>query len=107
MALLVWVIPPEKSGQAFGFYSVAMLLAYGGVPTLMDALAPVIPSPPYGYAATTVSLLPAAWIVWRIRRRQRERREVAVTRGRLPAWEDIRANVTRLPMALLLVINMT
>jgi MFS family permease len=107
MALFVSVIPPEKSGQAFGLYSVAILLAYAGVPTLMDTLAPLIPSPPYGYAAGTVSLLPAAWIVWRIRQRQRKRLGVAVTKGRLPAWADIRANLTQLPVALLLLLNMS
>ena len=84
-----------------------MLLAYASVPTLMDFLAPFVPTPPHGYAATTVSLLPAAWIVWRICRRQRERLGAAVSKGRLPAWTDIRSNVTRLPVALLLVLNMS
>ena len=53
MALFVSVIPPEKSGQAFGLYSVAILLGYAAVPTLMDTLTPFIPSPPHGYAAAT------------------------------------------------------
>ena len=105
MALFVSVIPPEKSGQAFGLYSVAILLAYAGVPALMDTLTPFIPTPPYGYAVTTVSLLPAAWIVWRIRLRQRL--GVALAKGHLPAWADIRANVTQLPVALLLLLNMS
>jgi len=105
MALFVSVIPPEKSGQAFGLYSVAILLAYAGVPALMDTLTPFIPTPPYGYAATTVSLLPAAWIVWRIR--LRHRLGVDLAKGHLPAWADIRANVTQLPVALLLLLNMS
>jgi MFS family permease len=56
MTLFVTVIPPEKSGQAFGLYSVAILLAYAVVPTLMDTLVSLIPTPPHGYAATTVSM---------------------------------------------------
>ncbi len=107
MAFFVYVIPPEKSGQAFGLYSVAILLAYAGVPAVMDTLATFIPSPPYGYAAATISLLPAAWIVWRIRMRHRERLGVALTEGRLPAWADIRANVTQLQIALLLLLNVS
>ena len=107
MALFVSVIPPEKSGQAFGLYSVAILLAYAGVPALMDTVAPFIPTPPYGYAATTVSLVPAAWIVWRIRQRHRKGLGVAMAKGHLPAWADIRANVTQLPVALLLLLNMS
>ncbi|MGC8605900.1 MAG: MFS transporter, partial [Desulfomonilaceae bacterium] len=106
MALFVSVIPLEKSGQAFGLYSVAILLAYAGVPALMDALAPFIPSPPYGYAATTVSLVPAAWIVLRIRQRQGNTTGSG-PQGQLPAWADIRANVLQLPVALLLLLNMS
>ncbi|MDA8407671.1 MAG: MFS transporter [Deltaproteobacteria bacterium] len=106
MALFVSVIPLEKSGQAFGLYSVAILLGYAGVPAIMDALAPFIPSPPYGYAAATVSLAPAAWIVLRIRRRhgQSSRTE---QRGQLPTWADISVNVFQLPVALLLLLNMS
>ncbi len=107
MALFVSVIPPEKSGQAFGLYSVAILLAYAGVPALMDTLTPFIHTPPHGYAATTVSLLPAAWIVWRIRQRHRTEPDVALAKGRVPAWVDIRADVTQLPVALLLLLNMS
>lgn len=107
MALFVSVIPPEKSGQAFGLYSVAILLAYAGVPALMDTLAPFIHTPPHGYAAATISLVPAAWIVWRIRRRHLNRRGVAVSKAHLPAWADIRTNVMQLPVALLLLLNMS
>ena len=107
MALFVSVIPPEKSGQAFGLYSVAILLGYAAVPTLMDTLTPFIPSPPHGYAAATVWFAPAAWIVWRIRLRRRDRQEAREAKGHLPAWADIVSNVKRLPVALLLLLNMS
>lgn len=107
MSLLVAVIPPEKSGQAFGIYSVAILAAYGGVPALMDTLAPLIPTPPHGYAAATVSFLPAAWVVWHIRRRHREQLGAAPPKVHLPSWPDIRVNVTQLPVALLILLNMS
>ena len=107
MALFVSVIPPEKSGQAFGLYSIAILLGYAVVPTLMDSLAPCIPSPPYGYAAATVWFAPAAWIVCRIRSRRGARVEAPVAKGQLAAWADIGSNVRRLPVALLLLLNMS
>ncbi len=107
MALFVAVIPPEKSGQAFGIYSVAILAAYGAVPAVMDTLASLIPTPPHGYAAATVSLLPAAWIVRQIRRRQKEKQGTTLPRGQLPNRADIRANVTQLPVALLILLNMS
>jgi MFS family permease len=102
--LLVSIIPKEKSGQAFAIYSVAILLPFGAVPAVMDALAFFIPTPPHGYAGATVTLIPAVWIVWHIRRRRREQSGM-VERKHLPAWSDIRANVTQLPVALLLLLN--
>ena len=104
MTLFVSVIPKEKSGQAFAIYSVAILLPYGAVPAVMDALVFLIPTPPHGYAAATVTLIPAAWIVWHIRRRLQGQLRME-ERKHLPAWSDIRANVTQLRVALLLLLN--
>ena len=103
MTLFVSLIPTGKSGQAFAIYSIAILLPYGLVPAVMDALAFLIPTPPHGYAGFTIMLIPAAWIVWRIRRR-RGRAGVEYQK-QLPAWSDICANVTQLPIALLLLLN--
>ncbi len=105
--LLVAIIPPGQSGQAFGIYSTGILVAYAAVPTLMDALAPLIPTPPHGYAAAAASLAPAGFIVLRIRRKLRERR-CAVPSGPVrPAWGDVRADVGQLPVALLLALNLS
>ena len=104
MTLFVSIIPKEKSGQVFAIYSVAILLPYGAVPAVMDALVFLIPTPPHGYAGATVTLIPAAWIVWHIRRRLQGRLRME-ERKHLPAWSDIRANVTQLPVALLLLLN--
>ena len=106
MTLFVWIIPREKSGQAFALYSVAFLLAYAVVPAVMEALDPFILTAPDSYAITTVLLIPAAWIVWRIFRRHREAFAADRREGHLPAWVDIRANVTRPPVMLLLLVNM-
>lgn len=105
MAVLVAVIPPEKSGQAFGLYSVAILVAFAAVPALMDAVAPFVRAPAHGYAAMTVLLLPAAWIVLRIGRRQRGR--LSGRRGTPPRWDDLRANVSQPVVLLLLFVNAT
>jgi len=104
MTLFVSVIPKEKSGQAFAIYSVAILLPFGAMPAVMDVLVSFIPTPSHGYAGATVMLIPAAWIVVHIYRRRREQLST-VERKSLPAWLDIRANVTRLPVALLLLLN--
>lgn len=62
MTLLVGEIPPERSGQAFGFYSVAMLLPYSIVPALFDHLGGLLPGPEYGYALMSLALVPAALV---------------------------------------------
>lgn len=107
MTLLVSIIPVEKSGQAFGIYSVGMLLSYAVVPTLMDALAHFLPSPADGYALATLSLLPAAWIAVRIGRRFKERPLGPAASEGHPPWAEIGANVTRLPVVVLLLLNIS
>ncbi|WP_020676154.1 MFS transporter [Geopsychrobacter electrodiphilus] len=106
MSLFVSVIPLEKSGQAFSFYSIAILLPYGVVPTLMDALGAYIPTPPYGYALATISFIPAAWLILKIRKRTRCVRDLKTSPKR-PSWQDIRTNLTQLPVALLLIMNLS
>ena len=103
MTLFVSVIPKEQNGQAFAIYSLAILLPYAAVPAVMDALAIFIPTPAHGYAYATITLIPAAWIVLHIRRRPEQ--SGMVERKHLPAWSDIRVNVTQLPVALLLLLN--
>ena len=104
MTLFVSIIPEGKSGQAFAVYSVAILLPYGAVPAVMDALDFLIPTPPHGYAGATITLIPAALIVLHMRRRFQGQLRMG-ERKNLPAWPDIRANVTQLPVALLLLLN--
>jgi MFS family permease len=103
-AQLVTVIPPERSGQAFGIYSVAILVAYGLVPAAMDGAAPHLPSPAHGYAAVTLLLLPAAWLVRRIGRRVRVGTHQPSHQGDL-RWPDIRANIASPSVAILLALN--
>jgi MFS family permease len=105
MALLVAVIPPEKSGQAFGIYSVAILVAFAVVPTAMDSFAALIRTPPHAYAAATLSLLPAAAIVLRIRHRRRALLDAAARRLSPPRWAELRANMAQPLVLLLLLIN--
>ncbi len=105
MALFVAVIPPERSGQAFAVNSVAILLPYGIVPAVMDALSAFIPTPPHGYAGAALTLLPAAWVVRRIRIRRRMQPETETGKRSLPAWTDIRTDLTQLPVALLIILS--
>jgi MFS family permease len=103
-SLLVTVIPPERSGQAFGIYSVAILVGFGLVPAVMDALAPHLPSPAHGYALATLSLAPALAIVLALRRRRPGGAPTGARDGP-PRWSEIRGNLARPPVALLVLLN--
>ncbi len=103
-ALLVAVIPPERSGQAFGLYSVAILVAFGLVPAVMDALAPSLPGRAHGYAAATLVLLPAALLVLAIRRRL-GRAGIGGAPERRLVWPEIRDNLRTPSVGVLLALN--
>lgn len=107
MALFIAVIPPSRSGQAFGLYSIAGLLPYGTVPAVMDALAAYIPTPPHGYAAVTFLLLPAAWIVRQVKKKRCQNQHITTEKPHLPNWGDIRSNLMQGPVILLLFLNVS
>ncbi len=60
--LLVAHIAPERSGQAFGVYSIAALLPYSIVPFVFDHLPMPLASPAQGYALMSLALVPAAGV---------------------------------------------
>lgn len=107
MTLFVAAIPPERSGHAFGIYSVAMLMAYGLIPGIMDALTPFISSPSHGYAGATLSMIPAAYIVVKIRSRQMIQLKEVIQEPQIPSWKNLHANLTQRPIALLILLNMS
>ncbi len=103
MTLLVSVIPPARSGQAFGMYSVAMLLPYSIVPPVFDWLSPARLSYPQGYAATALALAPALAVVCVLGRRVRQREHAARTDR--PRLRDMARNAARRPVSQLLAVN--
>ena len=104
MALLVTVIPPDRSGEAFGIYSVAILAAYGVVPAAMDAAVPRFTGVTQAYALAGLTLLPAVGLVFALRRRIRPPPPGADGEPHLPSFADIRETLgsTRLRRALAL-----
>lgn len=83
--LLVAHIAPERSGQAFGVYSLAGLTPYSIVPSAYDHLGWLFPSAAHGYAAMSLMLIPAALVNLALLRergaRQCWREECADARG--------------------------
>lgn len=71
MTLLVSLIPPNRSGQAFGLYSVAILLPYSIVPSVFDMVNAHLSSLAYGYTAMSLCLIPAMAVVLVVGRKSR------------------------------------
>ena len=106
-ALLVGVIPPDRSGEAFGIYSVAILAAYGIVPAGMDLLAPRLPDVATGYALAGLVLLPAVGLVLALRRRIEPMPAGPGEEGHLPSRSDLRASLSAPHLLLVLGIGVT
>jgi MFS family permease len=106
-SLLVGVIPPDRSGEAFGIYSVAILAAYGIVPAGMDLLVPHLPSVAAAYALAGLVLLPASGLVVALRRRIQSRAPPPGEEHHPPSRSDLRAAPRDRRLLLVLAIGVT
>ncbi len=70
MTMLVECIPTERSGQAFGLYSVAILLPYSVVPMVFETLSRNLHSIAQGYMVMSLALVPAMPVVMIIARKR-------------------------------------
>jgi len=104
MTLLVLRIPPERSGQAFSIYSVALLLPYSLVPVACDAVAPLLPSLAHGYRDMSLLLLPGLLMVHALARSQK-RFAAQHPAARRISLGDMYRNAAHPPIALVLLLN--
>jgi len=102
MTLLVAVIPPTRSGQAFGVYSVAMLLPYSVMPPLFDWLSPAHIGYPQGYALVALALAPALIVLRVLGRGSRGQAHGNAHRPTLAAMAQ---NARKRPVSQLLAVN--
>lgn len=105
MALLVTVIPPGRSGEAFGIYSVAILAAYGVVPAAMDAVVPRLVGVTTAYALAGIALLPAVGLVRALRRRLHPAARGPGGEPHLPSWRDLRASLSHRRLVAVLALS--
>jgi MFS family permease len=100
MAVFVRIIPPERSGQAFGFYSVAGLLPFAVVPAAFEPFTATQASLSTGYMVMSLFLAPAMALMLlaggRLARAASDRRERAV------GFKDMLASLAHPPVAMAL-----
>ncbi|EPR42110.1 major facilitator superfamily MFS_1 [Desulfovibrio sp. X2] len=103
MTLLVENIPPERSGQAFSFYSVALLLPYSIVPMAFDAAVPHLPSVAVGYRDMSLFLLPGLLMIHVISRGRRRAGPPAAPAG--ISFGEMWRNASEPRILVLLILN--
>lgn len=103
LTLLVAQIPPSRSGQAFGLYSVASLLPYSTVPALFDWLSPMMASPAWAYALMSLALLPAGVMNFRLSKAKPAKPAVAMNKP--ASFTEMAGNCAKPQIAFLLLIN--
>ncbi|OIO00162.1 MAG: MFS transporter [Desulfovibrionaceae bacterium CG1_02_65_16] len=104
MTMMVSHIPPERSGQAFSLYSVALLLPYSIVPAACGLAAPLLPSAAYEYEAASLLLVPGLALVLLIARRQRKEGRADKPQARV-SLADMYRNAAAPPIAMVLLLN--
>jgi len=103
--LLVAHIAPERSGQAFGVYSVAALVPYSIVPSVFDHIGWLLPSPAWGYAAMSLALVPAAVINLVLLRQSRAHKAKEPGKSRGAGYRAMLQSMRTRKTALMLLIN--
>lgn len=104
MTLLVERIPPGRSGQAFGMYSVAILLPYSVVPAVFDSFIGRMDSLAQGYMIMSLVLAPSLVLIPVIGRRARASRAPGAPDKPLGMKAMVR-NARRKPVAMLLLLS--
>lgn len=107
MALLVHFIPKDKSGQGFGFVSVAVLIPYALMPMVTEALLPYSGNEAQIYRGVTVLAAPALLILLALRKRLKTALAGAGTApARRATMQEIRLNLKGSRVVLLLGVNL-
>lgn len=104
MTLLVRIIPANRSGQAFGLYSVALLLPYSVVPAAFDSFSRSRESLAHGYMAMSLFLIPALALILFMGLR-RDRGACRTGPAKAVTFRDMFANAATPPVALLLTMS--
>lgn len=106
MTMLVAIIPPGHSGQAFSLYSVALLLPYSIVPAVSDLVVPRLGSMARGYCDMSLTLAPCLLLLFAIGRRRKADAGAAKPPASISLGQMYR-NAASPRIALVLVLNAT
>lgn len=107
MALVVHLIPGEKSAQGFSVVSVSVLIPYAVMPLAIEALLPYVKNEASLYAGVTLLALPGFVLLCSLRKRIRDLiRNTRASLMRRPSMEELRQNLKHSAVILILAINL-
>lgn len=107
MALMVHLIPKERSAQGFGIVSITALIPYAVMPLVNEALLPVLKSEAHIYAAVTVLAAPAILLLLVLGKRIGKAVEgMDATLMQRPRREELRQNLRQPSILLVLGVNL-
>lgn len=107
MALLVHLIPRERSAQGFGIFGIGALAPYAIVPLVTETLLLYAANEARVYAALTVLAIPALALLLVLRKRLRKMLAgVSATLMKRPAMSEVRQDLQDTGVILVLGINL-
>ena len=107
MALVVYFIPKEKSGQGFGLISLASLVPYAVMPLLTEALLNHVPNEAYIYAGVSMLVLPGMALLIRLNHRVAETlNKMNTALATRPTWQELGENFKQSNVRILLAVNL-
>lgn len=107
MAIVVHLIPKEKSAQGFGIVSVGILVPYAVMPLITDYLLGYVHSEVRIYAGITVMALPGIILLEILRRRLKKLPfKDSRTLMRRPGKEDLKQNFRKAAISLILAVSL-
>jgi len=105
MVLLAKTVPASAAGRAFGLFSLSALVPYAVMPPLMEWLLPRVGGEAYAYAWTALLTLPALALFVPLGSCL-GRDAFSEEEKRRPSMAEVRAEVSRRPIGLLLGANL-
>lgn len=105
VTILVEIIPPQRSGQAFGFFTIASLLPYAVLPPIAERLVSLVGSEPHVYALFSPLLLLPLMALPYLNKHRRIRSKDGRAVNQRPLLADIRTNLKTPGIASLLVAS--
>ncbi|WP_419786617.1 MFS transporter [Pseudodesulfovibrio sp.] len=104
LALLVELIPTEKSGAMFGIFTLNTLIPFAAVPPLIGWLLPHVDGMGTIYSWSAVVILPSLLLMLPLRNRHHKGTTISSVAKR-PSWIQIRKNLATPGLAIIMAAN--